>query len=102
MVPTSPYKAPFSNEDTPESQRIPGAYIVWLRPGYSFEQHKATVSQAIDVDKHTRKVDTKLSPGQTIYDTFDVGEEALDVIRADSQVALLEYDAKAWEDDMPA
>ena len=96
MHPTSPYEAPLYNADLPEWQKVPGSYAVFLRPGYSFEQHKSTVSETIDLDLHTRRVFTNMVLDRTHYIAFDISEVALDAIRADTKGAMVKCSRKAW------
>lgn len=94
LGPAADYRAPLLNADIPESHKVKGSYSVFLRPGYSYEQHKAAVSHVIDLDTHSEHVSTDMLPGMVYYGAFGISDEALDAIRADKNVATVEVDVK--------
>lgn len=93
---TTPFRAPVVNFDAPGSEKVPGAYGVYLKPGASFEEHKASVSGNIHLDAHIRRVYDQLFPGQVYYHGFNISDAALDAIRADTRVVMVECPMTAW------
>jgi len=89
------YRAPLVNGGS-SSEKVAGSYIVYLRPGYSFEQHKTTVSGAVDLEQRVAHVwprDLGLTADCVSYCTKDVDDTALAVIRADPGVEMVECDS---------
>jgi len=95
MSTSPPYKAPVTNPDIPPAEKVPGSYVFYMRQGHSIEDHKATVRHVVDLDQHIRRIFTDMPPGrQTMYSAHDISEAALDAIRADYAIRMVECDVK--------
>ena len=64
-------------------------YVVYLAKGYSMEQHKHTVGQALQ-DSDVLVVFDKLFPDKICY-SVNMDAESFNVIRGDRGVELVEY-----------
>lgn len=74
--------------------RVPGSYFVFLRPGYTLEHHKAAIESTVDLDQHALRVFERTIPGPIFYYVDDLEEDALDAIRLDIGVQMVECNYK--------
>jgi len=72
--------------------RIAGAYCVFLGPGYFLEQHKAVLRTTVDLDNYASRVFDDMKPGHVLYCVENLDEVALDAIRLDFGVQMVECD----------
>lgn len=86
----NPYRAPLLNSDVPMSEKVAGSFGVFLYPGCSLEAHKSTVKEIVDLDAHIQKIFDVELPGQVWYHARNISDVALDAIRGDTSVALVE------------
>lgn len=81
------------NDDLSEHQRVPGAYGVFLYRGESLDEHKAAVREHVDLDVHIQRVFDVELPGSIFYYATQINDTALEAIRTDIRVAMVECDA---------
>lgn len=93
LVSMNPHRAPVINDDLPEHQRAPGAYGVFLYRGESLKDHKEAVREHVDLDVHIQRVFDVELPGSIFYYATRINDTALEAIRADNRVAMVECDA---------
>jgi hypothetical protein len=74
--------APIFGEDDPF--RIPGRYVIYLQPGYTFEKHNAAVHT--DMKEFTKIEFTSLYPDRIVYVAGDVDDVLLERVRGDEGV----------------
>ena len=89
-----PYQAPLIPEDLPEEDRIPESYIVFLHQGCSLDEHKRTLArQGVDLESKIQNIfPEKVGRYGTYYGADDIDDEALEAIRADVNVDVVEYE----------
>lgn len=77
---------------------VPDEYQVFLHQGYSLDDHKAFVGDAVDFDSATRIFMNETSTHGLIYRAhFD--KDALTAVRTDIGVDLVECDVWAYPPD---
>ena len=80
------YKAPLENCDLPNA--VPDDYVVYLKPGYSLQQHEQTIGSAI-LDGSVKYVYDDILPNQICYNA-KFGTDAIAAVRADPGVEMVE------------
>lgn len=103
LISINSHRAPLLNCERPEWERVPGSYGVFLYRGESLEEHKAAVREYVDLDDaHIRYVWDHTIPGEIFYHAVEINDTALEAIRADTRVAMVECDAAVpMPDDGP-
>lgn len=80
--------APLYNCDLPPQRLARDRYIVWLTPGYSLEDHKRTVADALP--EGSIQAILNIDPRAVWYSAIIESANALDTIRRDLGVLLVE------------
>lgn len=83
-----PYEAPLHACDNPE-EVVPQKYTVFLHAGYSLEQHKQTVGDAVDFESAIRHIFPETSRHGLYYDGT-LNDSELAAVRADLGVDMVE------------
>lgn len=86
---TCPYEAPLRNCESPDM--IPGEYIVYLKRGYSLEQHEETIG--IDLSSSVEGTFPEDSRHGFIYGG-KLSDAVLEAVRNDAGVNFVECDLK--------
>ena len=86
VEPSGEYQAPLHGG---QENVVPDQYVVYLAKGYSMEQHKHTVGQALQ-ESDVLVVFDNLFPDKICY-SVNMDAESLSVIRGDRGVELVEY-----------
>lgn len=89
------YRAPLHGSERKENdpyQPIPGAFIVHLFPGHSFDEHSQAVGT--DMRRYLNRIFNFLED-EVMYSCKEVPDEVLEAIRRDHGVKLVEQNARA-------
>jgi hypothetical protein len=88
-----PRLAPLYNCDLPPERLRRNKYIVWLTPGYSLEDHKRTVGDALP--EGSIQTILRIDPRAVWYSAIIESASAVDMIRRDPLVELVECSSLA-------
>nr|POE93443.1 hypothetical protein CFP56_19455 [Quercus suber] len=83
-----PYRAPLVNCELPDL--IPDSYFIFLHHGCSLENHKRTIGYQIDLDSKIQYSFPETRHYGHYYGAYDLDDAALDAIRADIAVDMIE------------
>lgn len=92
----NPYPAPLQNADVPESRKVAGEFSVFLYPGCSLEEHKLAVRDVVDLDAHIVRIFDVELPDQVWFHVSGISDAAVDAIRSDTSVALVECATRVY------
>ena len=87
----APYQAPLQGDDLPGV--VPQSYVIFLHKDYSLEDHKAKLTDSVDLDKAIEFVFPETSR-HGLYYTATLDDDALESVRADEGVDMVECNRK--------
>jgi hypothetical protein len=76
------YKAPLFGCDIPKESLIKDDYQVFLHKGYSLDEHKRLVGNAVDFNSAIQRVDNETKYHGVLY-TATLNQDALAAVRAE-------------------
>lgn len=93
-------RVPLRNSDLPPRSIVPNEYHVYLKPGYTLEDHKRTVGADALPEGSIKQVRHLHLDGNPVYYTAHLSESSLDTIRLDPGVQITECNIRGyvWDD----